>query len=557
MLPTLRTSRRLAVAAITLWGLFGLAVPVQAGPRDDPADWPEYHGDHRGWRYSPLAQVNTGNVRKLKVAWIHQPGDITQGLQATPLAIDGIVYYIGPNNRVFAVDGQTGQELWRYITEIEESGARSIFAGYSRGVTVGLGKVFIGSTDGRAIALDQKTGKPLWSTQITEPAQCHGCNFTSPPTLAGDVLILGPTGGDIAQAGKIHAVDARTGAKLWEFETIRKDPASWAGDSARTGGGGAWMPGQYDPKLDLYFVGTSNAAPDFDGSKRRGDNLYTATLVAIEPRTGKLRWHHQEVPHDVWDYDSAYEALLIDRGGRQMMVHLNKGGHVTVLDSASGKVDHVWRFSEHVNWVTSVDPKSGALVGRNEPEIDKSKLFCPSALGARSWNHGAYSPRTGLWYTNAQEICNRITVAPDHDADKLAYSQPNFGISELAFEPPPNGKATARLQAVDPFTGKRAWSIDYPLPGLGSVLVTAGDLVFNGDPRGIVYAYHARTGKELWRFNTGSGIRAGIMSYAVGGKQYIVVPSGFGSLFPGFASGLFPEFKQLNGGAALLAFTLE
>ena len=558
---SVRTGLATALATALAAGSLATA-PLAARAASDtanaPGDWNQYHGDYRGWRFSALDQVNTRNVKKLKMAWVHQPGDITQGMQSTPLAVGGVIYYIGPNLRVFAIDGATGKELWRHVTELDEVAGRTIFSGYSRGVTLGHGKLYYGTTDGRVIALDPKTGKQLWDTQLTDPKACHGCNFTSPPTLAGETLILGPTGGDIAQAGKIYAVSALTGEKLWEFETIRKDdPASWPGDSGKTGGGGAWMAGQYDPKLDLFFIGTSNAAPDFDGSKRKGNNLYTATTLAIEPKTGKLRWHHQEIPHDVWDYDSAYEYLMIDKAGKQMMVHLNKGGFVTVMDRKTGKIDNVWQFSENVNWVKSVDPKTGALIGRNEPEIGNSKLFCPSALGARSWNHGAYSPKTGLWYSNAQEFCNRLTVAPDHDVEKLAFSQPNFGISEIKFEAPPSGKPSARLQAVDPFTGKRAWTVDYPLPGLGSVLVTAGDLVFNGDSRGHVHAYEAKTGKELWSFNTGSGIRAGIMSYSAGGKQYILVPSGMGSLFPGFIGGLYPEFKELNGGAALMAFTLE
>ncbi|HSV71287.1 MAG TPA: PQQ-binding-like beta-propeller repeat protein [Methylibium sp.] len=559
MTQTLRPLTRRWLTTIAAGLVAAACTPsvARAENSDAAGNWTQYHRDHRGWRYSPLDQVNASNVKRLRVAWIHQPGDITQGMQSTPLAVDGVIYYIGPNNRVFAVDGASGKELWRYITELDPVASQTIFSGYSRGLALGHGKVYLATTDGRAIALDRRTGKELWATPLTDPKQCHGCNFTSPPTVAGDVLIIGPTGGDIAQRGQIYAVNALTGAKLWQFDTIRDDPASWPGDSGKTGGGGAWMPGQYDPKLDLFFIGTSNAAPDFDGSKRRGDNLYTATTLALEPKTGKLRWHHQEIPHDVWDYDSAYEYLMLDRGGRQKMVHLNKGGFVTVFDRASGAVDNVWQFAENVNWVQRVDPKTGALEGRDEPQIGVSKLFCPSALGARSWNHGAYSPKTGLWYSNAQEFCNRITVAKDFDAGKLAFSQPNFGISEIAFEPPPGAKPSARLQAVDPFTGKRVWSVDYPLPGLGSVLVTAGDLVFNGDPYGDVHAYAAATGKELWRFNTGSGIRAGIISYAAGGKQYLLVPTGFGSLFPGFAAGLFPEFKQLNGGAAILAFTLE
>lgn len=519
-------------------------------------DWPEYHRTHQGWRFSPLDQISAKNIKKLKVAWIHQAGDIAQGLQATPLALDGVLYYIAANNRVFAVDGKTGKELWHYYTELDPITSKLLFASYNRGVSVAHGKVYFGTLDGRLIALDQKTGAPLWETQLVDTAKSAGSNFTSAPTVAGDVLIIGPTGGDLAQSGHIHGLSAKTGERLWTFDTIKNDPASWPKDAATTGGGGAWMTGQYDPDTGLYYVGTSNAAPDFDGSVREGDNLYTATLLAIEPKTGKLRWHHQEVPHDVWDYDSAYESLLIDKGSKRLMTHLNKGGFVTVLDRTTGQVENVWQFAKTANWVKSVDPKSGKLIGRNDPEKGANKTLCPSVLGARSWNHGAYSPKTGLWYTNAHEFCNAVKVATQ-DPKSLAFSQPYFNFAELDFVAPPGQKASARLDAVDPVTGKKAWSIEYDLPNLGSVLATAGDLVFNGDPNGIVHAYDAKNGKEVWSFNTGSGIRSGLISYAVDGKQYILVPSGFGSLFPAFASGLFPAYKGMRGGAALIAFTLE
>jgi alcohol dehydrogenase (cytochrome c) len=527
-----------------------------ADPAANPGNWPEYHRDYRGWRYSPLTQITPANVKKLKVAWIHQPGDIAQGLQATPLAVDGVLYYIAANNRVFAVDGGTGKELWSYFTELDPVTSKLLFASYNRGVAVGHGHVYFGTLDGRLIALDQKTGKKAWEAKLVDTAKTSGSNFTSPPTVAGDVVIIGPTGGDLAQRGHIYGVNAASGEKLWEFETLKDDPASWPKESIERGGGGAWMTGQYDPKTGLFYIGTSNAAPDFNGAVRAGDNLYTATLLAIEPKTGKLRWHHQEVPHDVWDYDSAYESLMIDKDGKQLMTHLNKGGFVTVLDRKTGKVENVWPLSKHINWVKSVDPKTGQLVGRVEPSESENQTFCPSVLGARSWNHGAYSPKTGLWYTNANEFCNAVKVATQ-DPKTVAFSQPYFDFAELAFVPPPGGKASSRLQAVDPLTGKTAWSIDYALPGLGSVLATAGDLVFNGDTDGLVHAYDAKSGKELWNFNTGSGIRSGLISYTAGGKQYVLVPSGFGSLFPAFAGGVFPAFKQARGGAALIAFTLE
>jgi alcohol dehydrogenase (cytochrome c) len=456
---------------------------------------------------------------------------------------------------VFAVDGATGKEIWHYYTELDPAVSTILFNGYNRGVTVGNGKVFFGTLDGRLIALDQKTGKKVWDTKLTDIKKCNGCNFTSPPVLAGDVIIAGPTGGDLAQRGRLYALNAATGEKAWNFELIKDDPKSWPGTSGEHGGGGAWLPGQYDPKHDLFIVGTSNAAPDFDGTERQGDNLYSATVLAIEPKTGKLRWYHQEVPHDVWDYDSAYEFLFINKDKQDLLVHLNKGGYVSVIDNTSGKVVNTWKFAQNTNWVEKVDAKTGELIGRNEPEVGKTKIFCPSVLGARSWNAGAYSPKTKLWYTNAHEFCEQAAVGKQDP--KTAGNGPYFGVADFGFVPPPGGKVSARLEAVDPLTGKLAWSVDYALPGLGGVLVTGGDLVFNGDSNGLIHAYNAANGKELWNFNAGSGIRGGIASYSAGGKQYIIAATGFGSLFPGFASGVFPAFKEAKGAAALIAFTLE
>jgi alcohol dehydrogenase (cytochrome c) len=545
-----------AWAAGALLCLAGGSASTANDGLDDPNNWPEYHRTANGWRYSPLDQVNTSNVKRLSVAWIHQPGDITHGLQATPITVDGVIYYIGANNRVFAIDAVTGKELWKYAAELNPVAQEIFFAAYSRGVTVGRGKVFLGTLDGRGIALDQKTGQEVWRVQLTDFERCQGCNFTSPPTLAGDTLTYGPTGGELAQSAKVYGVHADTGKRVWTFDLLRDDQASWPGDSRAVGGGGAWIPGQYDAQTGLVYYGTSNPAPDFYGAARKGDNLYTAAVIAIEPKTGKLAWYRQEVPHDVWDYDSPYESLMIDRDGKSMLVHLNKGGYVSVMDKRDGSLFNVWKLARHANWVKTIDPKTGELIERNDPEMGKDKTFCPSVLGARSWNHGAYNPKTGLWYTNAVEICNVIRPGRQ-DPKALALAQPFFGMENLELVPPPGDKASARLDARDPVTGKLAWSIDYDAPVLGSVLTTGGGLLFNGDSTGVVHAYDAKTGKELWNFSTGSGIRAGITSFAVNGEQYILVPSGFGSLFAGFASAVFPEYKKVNGGAALIAFKLK
>lgn len=530
---------------------------VEAVATAQPNDWPQYHRTGAAWRYSPLAQINTKNIDKLKIAWIHQPGDITGGLQATPIVVDGVMYYVGPNNRVFALDGATGKTLWRYQPKLAPIASQSFYASSSRGVTVGRGKVFVGSLDGRFIALDQKTGKELWSTQLTDLKTQYGALFSSPPQLAGDVLFGGSTGGDQPQRGKIFAVNADTGKPVWTFDTISADPKSWPGDSGDRGGGGAWLPGTYDASTDTIYIGTSNASPDFYGKDREGDNKYTATLLALNPKDGTIKWARQEIPHDVWDYDSAYEAVELDRDGEKLLIHLNKIGYVFVSKRETGEIHNVWKLNENVNSVSGIDPKTGELLGRNEPRVGEKMLLCPWLLGARSWNHSAYSPQTGFWYTNTMEACNDVVSEKDDPSSLKAVSSLSLGVKDLKTVSPPTGKPMGRLVARDPITGAPKWSVDYDIPSLATLLATAGGLVFNGDVEGNLFAYDAASGKQVWTFNAGSGFRGGPISYAINGKQYIAVPSGLGSLAVGFMANAFPKIKELPGGAALLVFSID
>jgi alcohol dehydrogenase (cytochrome c) len=356
-----------------------LAADVDAGSID-PDNWPQYHRTSNAWRYSPLDQINAENVHRLRVAWIHQPGDIINGLQTTSIVVDGVVYYAGPFDNVFAIDAASGRTLWEYRPEIDDIAYEVLITGINRGVSVNLDMVYLGTVDGRFIALNQRTDKELWSRQITEPRKCGGCVFTSSPQLAGDVLFGGSTGGDSATAAKIYAVDAKTGNSLWEFDIIKDDEESWPDGSGKYGGGGAWMPGTYDAASDTIYIGTGNAAADFYGGNRKGDNKYTATLLALEPRTGRMKWHHQEIPHDLWDFDSAYEVLIIKDQGHEYIVHLNKSGFTFIYNKEDGELVKVWKFAENINVADGVDIKTGKLINRVETPEGEEGIQCPLIL---------------------------------------------------------------------------------------------------------------------------------------------------------------------------------
>ncbi len=507
---------------------------------NNPNDWLTYHGSYNSYHYSGLTQINAKNVKDLSVAWIHIPGHSTRGLQSMPLVADGILYYSGSYSRVFAIDGASGQVLWSYFPELDDAlVARQTHSPYNRGVALGEGKVFVGTVDGRLIALDMKTGKPVWDTKLID-SQKLTIGFTGAPLYVNDEVVIGSQGGEWPVRGKIYAVDATTGKPRWDFNTIaptEETKKTWGNDSWRVGGGGGWMPGGYDAETNTIWWGTSNGAPLYDWSgpdwmhtgARPGTNLYISSVLGLDAATGKLKFFHQENPHDVWDFDSAVgEFLMIDRGGQKYVVHPNKGGYIFVYDR-SANVKNVWPISHNINYVKSIDPKTGELIGRRDMTAGKqAELLCPHISGGVSWNSGSYDPKTGLYYKIGNEWCMHLDIVKTTPVTEPQV-QLNIG-ANFTIAPPPSGPIYGHLDARDPITGQTKWEVRFPEPPLASVLSTGGDLVFVPDTRGTVHAYDATTGKELWNHGDGTGHQGGIISYAAHGKQYVAVVAGFGGM---------------------------
>ena len=433
-----------------------------------------------------------------------------------------------------------------------------LFAPYSRGVAVGHGMVFIGTVDGRGIALDQKTGKEKWQVQLTDFANCHGCNFTSPPVVAGDMLTFGSTAGELATQGKIFGVEAATGKKVWEFNTIKEDPKSWPGESGKYGGGGAWMPGTMTPKTDTVFYGTGNPGKDFVASEREGDNLYTDSVVALDPKTGKLKWYRQEIPHDVWDFDSPYEVMLFKKDGKDLIVHLNKSGYVFVLDKNERK------HREHL-----ADQRPQELREGHRSEDRRVDRPCRTADEQGDADLPVHFRRAQLEFGCLQSEDRplvqqrarflRLPQAGRAEGGPQGLRHRSYRLER--FRPAgdgarrPQARPAQRQRSASQASANGRYEMD--VPGFACVLTTGGGLVFNGDPMGMLQAFDAETGKVLWSFNTGSGMRGGIVSYAVDGEQYILVPSGWGSYAAILLPALFPQLEKVPAASTLIAFKLS
>ena len=522
----------------------------------EPENWLTYYGTYKAWRYSPLDQINRSNVKQLTPVWAFESGLDDGGMQSAPLVVDGVMYVSTAQNHVFALDAVTGEQIWRYQHELPDE-LPAVYGNWNRGVAIAYGIVYLGTLDNHVVALDAGTGREVWRVEVENSKQC-GCNITSAPLIVKDMVITGVTGGDSAHRGYLNAFDAKTGRHRWRFWTIpgpgEPGHETWKGDSWKYGGGSTWITGTYDPELNLIFWGVGNPAADFYGESRKGDNLYTESVVALDADTGKLEWYYQEIPYDVWDYDAAYELVLLDievKGAqRKVIVNPNKSGYVWVLDRTNGAFLGAWPLVENSNWIEHIDD-DGNLVGRNEPPVGKPTLICPAIGGGRSWNHGAYSPETGWFYSTGLEWCQTITVKPEEPREGMAF----FG-GEFQMTHPEGGTAYSHLGAYDPLTGKRHWQYRHKYPLLASQLATGGGLLFTGDATGRFIALDTKTGEELWSFRTGSGHRGSAVTFAVDGRQYVATPSGWGSALAGLTTQLWPETGSFPSGSSIFVFAL-
>lgn len=509
----------------------------------EPQNWLSYGGNYSAHRYSSLDQINRGNVAGLVPAWIFPTGELRGGLNATPLVADGVMYLMGPMNRVFALNAATGEVIWRYYYKLPNLSFP--YQVGSRGLAIGHGRVYFGTIDNHVVALDAKTGREIWQVEVEDVRQC-GCNITSAPLVVRDKVVVGVTGGEHAHRGYLNAFDGATGKPLWRFYTIPApgEPGSetWDPKMLKYGGAPTWLVGSYDPELNLLYWGVGNPSSDFYDEYRKGDNLYSNSIIALDPETGKLKWHYQEVPHDMYDFDSAYECVLIDyqKEGRKqrLLVHANKGGYTWVLDRATGKYLNAYPHVDMLTWLKGVDG-NGRPVGMQPVPPDKETFVCPSAAGGRNWDHSSYSPRTGLWYNIGWEICNLIKPQKMEPQE----GQPLFGGS-MTFVPPRGKPAYGHIDGYDPLTGERKWRYLTRYLNVASLLSTGGDLIFSGDVMGEAFALDATTGKKLWGFNTGASVTGSPVTYAVDGRQYVAVPTGMGSLVGGLTPVIWPEAEK-------------
>jgi quinohemoprotein ethanol dehydrogenase len=504
-------------------------------------DWIDHNGDASESGYSRLAQINRRDVNRLGLAWaLDLPGEVS--LEGRPLAVGGVLYFTGSYGKVYAVDGASGKLVWTYDPQVWKyapAKMRDLFAA-NRGAAYAGGRIFSASLDGRLFALDAKTGKLLWSTQTLSPQSMQ--YITGAPRVFDGKVIIGQGGADYGARGYVTAYDQATGRQVWRFYVVPGSPAENKGDPAmekaaatwhgtwwKTGtGGGPWDSLTFDPELNRIYVGTGNAAPN-DPSVRSpggGDNLYTASIVALDANTGRYIWHYQTTPRDSWDYDSTQQMTLadltIDGRPRKVLMQAPKNGFFYVLDRTTGKLISAGKIGK-VTWADHIDLATGRPVeARNIRYEHGPTVIWPSATGAHSWEEMAFSPKTGLVYIPYMQIGIRFAKGQPQRGD-VSVGGLNMGSVTVD---PRDGKGA--LVAWDPVRQKPAWRAPLDTLMNGGALATAGNLVFQGDADGFLSAYDAESGRRLWRYDAGLGIIAAPISYRASGKQYVAVLVGYG-----------------------------
>ncbi|MBK9166553.1 MAG: PQQ-dependent dehydrogenase, methanol/ethanol family [Bryobacterales bacterium] len=516
------------------------------------SQWLHYGRDYTNQRFSPLNQVHRGNVTRLAPLWSFQTGT-PDGLQASPLVVNGVIYMTASWNYVFAIDARTGAELWRYRKRLPEK-LKYCCGPVNRGVAIHGGTLYMATLDARLVALDARTGRVKWDVEVGRVEENHSC--TGPPLVVGDRVIVGMAGGDYATRGFIDAYDAGSGKRLWRFWTIpgpgEKGNDTWSGDSWKTGGGATWMNGSYDPEFNLIYWGIGNPYPDYDGDVRTGDNLYTNCVVALDPETGALRWHYQFTPWDVWDYDGVNEMVLVDLkiGGRERkaLVHADRNGHFFAVDRGTGEFLYAKPFVR-VNWAKGFDAKGRPIVNPDALTNYEGVEVCPGAAGGKEWNAMAYSPLTRLVYVPVIENC---AIFSNYGAEAKKKGLPP-GPSGFRYLP---NQAYGKVTAVHADTGEIAWEVRTRTPMGSGMLATGGGLVFTGDAEGNFTAFDDRNGKLLWSYQTGSGIRAAPITFELDGRQYVAIASGMAGAIRGYTGPGAPWMQNYRSGGTLYVFAL-
>jgi len=533
----------------------------------------------QGQRYSPLKDITTQNIGKLVPAWSFSfGGEKQRGQESQPVIHNGKMFVTGSYSRIYALDAATGEKLWKYEHRLPE-GIMPCCDVVNRGAALYDNLVIFSTLDAQLVALDQDSGKVVWKEKIDDYAA--GYSNTAAPIIANGLVLTGVSGGEFGVVGRVEARDAKTGAMVWSRPTVEghmgytfdKDGnkkeagisgstnATWKGDLWKTGGAATWLGGTYDPKTGLAYFGTGNPAP-WNSHSRPGDNLYSCSTVAIDVKTGQIKWHYQGTPNDGWDYDGVNEFVTYEKDGKILGGKADRNGFFYVLDAKNGKLENAFPFVRKITWAKGVDLKTGRPIfdPANRPGDPNAKdgkkgesvFSAPSFLGGKNQQPMAYSPDTGLFYVPANEWGMEIWNEPITYKKGAAYLGAGFTIKTLeGFD------YIGALRAMNPKTGKIEWEIKNNAPLWGGVLTTGGNLVFWGTPEGYLKAADAKTGKEVWKFQTGSGVVAPPVTWkGKDGQQYVAVVSGWGGAVPLWGGDVAKKVNYLEQGGSVWVFKL-
>jgi len=545
----------------------------------EPQNWLAHGRTYDAQRYSPLGQINDKNIKNLGLDW-HFDFETHRGLEATPIVIDGIMYATGSWSRVYALNAVTGELLWEYNPEVPGAWAVNACCDVvNRGVAVWQGKVYVGTLDGRLIALDAKNGNVIWDVLTIDKNFSY--TITGAPIIVKGNVIIGNGGAEFGVRGYVSAYDAVTGKQVWRFYTVPGNPdkgfeapilkkaaKTWKGEWWKLGGGGTvWDSMSYDPELDLLYIGVGNGSPWNQAirSPGGGDNLFLSSIVALKPETGEYVWHYQTTPGEMWDYTATQQIILtdlkIDGKIRKVLMQAPKNGFFYVLDRETGELISAKNYVK-INWASKVDMKTGRPIEAPEARYYNNPWFAfPNPLGGHNWQSMSYNPKKHIVYIPAQEV--PFLYVPDKNF-KPVHPGVNLGIDLAAASMPDEKEAKRKVMAMikghisawDPVNQKELWRVQHPGPWNGGLLNTDGNLLFQGNAAGYFVAYDSRNGDKLWSFPAQTGIVAAPITYSVKGVEYVSILAGWGGVFPLLAGEAALKSGKVSNNSRILTFKL-